>query len=84
MLVPDRVTVGGPFTAYWIDLALLTISGKVRSLREWKRIFDEVGLELVEVYKAGDNQTVMLETRLKEHSNHSALGAELQEALLSE
>ncbi|KAJ8066505.1 hypothetical protein OCU04_005563 [Sclerotinia nivalis] len=68
MLLPDQVTVGGPWTAYWIDLALLTICGKVRSLREWNGVFEEVGLELVEVYKAGDGQTVMLETRLRRSS----------------
>ncbi|CAD6441814.1 a6501562-32d9-45ef-8918-99501dca2429 [Sclerotinia trifoliorum] len=68
MLLPDRVTVGGPWTAYWIDLALLTICGKLRSLREWNGIFEEVGLELVEIYKADDGQTVMLETRLRRSS----------------
>ncbi|KAI9648387.1 hypothetical protein NHQ30_003020 [Ciborinia camelliae] len=68
MLLPGQVTVGGPWAAYWIELALLIICGKVRSLREWKAIYEEVGLELVEVYKAGDGQTVTLETRLRRSS----------------
>ncbi|KAH6662074.1 hypothetical protein B0J14DRAFT_554463 [Halenospora varia] len=68
MLAPDRVTVGGQWAAYWVDLALLAVCGKVRSLGEWKIIFEEVGLELVMVYNADDGQTVMLETRLRRQS----------------
>lgn len=65
MLVPERVEVGGDNVLYWLDFSLLTISGKERTLTEFKTMFDEVGLELVQVYKAGHGQTAMLETRLK-------------------
>lgn len=65
MLVPERVDVGGDKVLYWLDFSLLTISGKERTMADFKRMFDEVGLELVQVYKAGIGHTAMLETRLK-------------------
>jgi len=34
-------------------------------MAEFKRIFDEAGLELVKVYESAVGRTIMLETRLK-------------------
>lgn len=65
MIVPDRVDVGGDQVLYWLDLSLLTIGGKERTLPEFKGLFDQVGLELVQVYPAQLGATAMLETRLK-------------------
>lgn len=68
MIVPDRVDVGGDKVLYWLDFSLLTISGKERTLADFNAIFDEVGLELVKIYKADVGATAMLETRLKRQS----------------
>ncbi|PVH77849.1 S-adenosyl-L-methionine-dependent methyltransferase [Cadophora sp. DSE1049] len=65
MLVPEKVEVGGPTELYWLDFSLLTISGRERTLKEFNEMFDEVGLELVQVYPSGIGNTAMLETRLK-------------------
>lgn len=65
MLVPDRVDVGRDMELYWLDMALLTISGKEKKLGEFREIFDEAGLELVEVYPSSLGRTVVLEARLK-------------------
>jgi len=65
MLVPERVEVGGPMELYWLDFSLLTISGREKTFTEFKQIFEEVGLELVEVYPSSVGKTAMLETRLK-------------------
>jgi hypothetical protein len=65
MLVPSRVTVGVPMQLYWLDFALMLISGKEKTIEEFLRIFDAAGLELVKVYPSGVGETVMLETRLK-------------------
>lgn len=66
ILPPDRVTVGGSTMACLLDFVLLTTGGKARSIGEHRHIFDEVGLELVKVYKSEGGQAVMLETRLKD------------------
>ncbi|WKT54070.1 O-methyltransferase COMT-type [Fusarium oxysporum f. sp. vasinfectum] len=65
MLVPDRVTAGDQQMVYLFDIMLLTMSGRERSLSEYRRIFDGVGLELVKEHRSEGHQTVMLETRLK-------------------
>jgi len=65
MLVPERVEVGGAIDLYWLDFSLLCISGKERTMAEFRRIFDEAGLELVKVYESAVGRTIMLETRLK-------------------
>lgn len=50
---------------YWLDLSLMLISGKEKTIEEFHEIFDAVGLELVKVYPSNVGETVMLETRLK-------------------
>ncbi|RKK83898.1 hypothetical protein BFJ71_g14724 [Fusarium oxysporum] len=65
MLVPDRVTAGEQQMVYLFDIMLLAMSGRERSLSEYRRIFDGVGLELVKEHRSEGHQTMMLETRLK-------------------
>ncbi|KAK0720760.1 S-adenosyl-L-methionine-dependent methyltransferase [Lasiosphaeris hirsuta] len=65
MIVPDMVEVGGSKEVYWMDLNLMTMSGKEKSLKEFLHIFDTVGLELVKVWPSGMGATSQLETRLK-------------------
>ncbi|KAL5614136.1 hypothetical protein FOVSG1_003199 [Fusarium oxysporum f. sp. vasinfectum] len=65
MLVPDRVTVGDQQMAYLFDIILLAMSGRERSLSEYRRIFGGIGLELLKEHRSEGSQTIMLETRLK-------------------
>ena len=65
MLVPSRVKVGVPMQLYWLDLSLMLISGKEKTIEEFHEIFEAVGLELVKIYPSNVGETVMLETRLK-------------------
>lgn len=65
MLVPEKVEPGQLKELYWLDLNLMSISGKEKTLDEFKQMFDAVGLELVKVWPSGVGATVQLETRLK-------------------
>ncbi|KAK4148040.1 uncharacterized protein C8A04DRAFT_23833 [Dichotomopilus funicola] len=65
MLVPERVQPGHLKELYWLDLNLMSISGKEKTLEEFKEMFDAVGLELVKVWPSDIGATVQLETRLK-------------------
>ncbi len=69
MPVPDRATRGDQQMVYLFDFMLLTMCGRERSMKEYKNIFDKVGLELVNVYKDEGSQMMMLETRLKRKSS---------------
>lgn len=64
MLVPDMVDPALK-TLYWLDLNLMFISGKEKTLAEFHDMFDAVGLELVKVWPSKIGATVHLETRLK-------------------
>ncbi len=65
MLVPDKVDVDGPQDIYVLDFALMCVGGKEKTLREFRSIFDQAGLELVHVYPSAVGSTVMVEGRLK-------------------
>jgi hypothetical protein len=65
MLLPEKVQLDGPSTSYWLDLSLLAIGGKERNMANFVEIFDDVGLELVKVYRSEGTDIAMLETRLK-------------------
>ena len=65
MLVPDFVEVGGPLDLYWLDFALMTMTGKEKKMGEFRAIFEEAGLEIVEVHPSKIGRTVTIETRLK-------------------
>jgi hypothetical protein len=65
ILVPDEVKVNELHELYWLDLALMTLGGKEKKLREFEEIFDAAGLELVKVWPSDIGQTVQLEARLK-------------------
>ena len=63
MPVPERVAAGDQTTIYLIDFMLLCMCGRERSLSQYEKIFDQVGLELVKVYDAEGSQMKVLETR---------------------
>ncbi|CAK7238511.1 hypothetical protein SEUCBS140593_010762 [Sporothrix eucalyptigena] len=65
MPVPDRTKLGDDHMVYLFDFMLLTMCGRERSMLEYGRIFDQVGLELIATYKDKNSQMVVLETRLK-------------------
>jgi hypothetical protein len=67
LLVPARVEVGSPIMdVYWMDFCMMAVGGKEKTLREFKDMFEAVGLELVKVYPAAFGKSAMLEARLKE------------------
>jgi hypothetical protein len=65
-LVPDKVQVRENPEFYAVDLALMTLTGKEKTLEEFLYIFAESGLELVKIHELPySNRTVMLEAKLK-------------------
>jgi hypothetical protein len=65
MLVPELVEPGHLKELYWLDLNLMSITGKEKTMDEFHQMFDAVGLELVKVWPSEIGATVQLETRLK-------------------
>lgn len=65
MLVPDKVEAFKNPELYWVDLALMCMTGKEKKLGEFNEILEAAGLELVKIHESGFDRTAMLETRLK-------------------
>ncbi|KAI5863063.1 O-methyltransferase-like protein [Durotheca rogersii] len=64
MILPDRVE-DGLMQLYWLDLCLVSMSGKIRTVGEFQNLFQRSGLELVQVYRSNLNNVAMLEARRK-------------------
>ncbi|KAM0270668.1 hypothetical protein ACHAQH_009323, partial [Verticillium albo-atrum] len=65
VLIPDRVEPYDTMDVYWLDFALLAMTGKEKKKEEFQEIFEAAGLELVKIYLSQFGRTVMLEARLK-------------------
>lgn len=65
MLVPDMVEVYENMDLYWLDFALLCMTGQEKKKADFVKIFDAAGLELVKIYPSAYGRTAMLEAKLK-------------------
>lgn len=66
MLVPDLVEPHANLDLYWLDMALMCMTGKEKKETEFIEIFEATGLELVKIYPSAFGRTVMLEAKLKQ------------------
>jgi len=64
LIMPDRVEVHGPTDLYWLDMGMMILGGRERTLGEFGELFDAAGLELVKAWGEGGGE-VMLEAKLK-------------------
>ncbi|RGP81051.1 hypothetical protein FLONG3_840 [Fusarium longipes] len=64
-LIPDKVQPQENLDLYWLDFALLCMSGQEKKKSEFEEIFEAAGLELVKIYPSAYGCTAMLEARLK-------------------
>lgn len=65
MVVPERADTGTDPTPYWMDMAMLMIGGRERSEKEFSAVLDDVGLQLIKVWKAKVGVQSVLEVKLK-------------------
>ena len=65
MLVPDLVEPHENMDLYWLDFALLCMTGQEKKKATFEEIFEAAGLELVQIYPSAYGRTVMLEAKLK-------------------
>ncbi|RSL73554.1 hypothetical protein CEP53_000659 [Fusarium sp. AF-6] len=66
MLVPDMVEDHENMDLYWLDFALLCMTGQEKKKADFEQIFEAAGLELVKIYPSAYGRTVMLEAKLKQ------------------
>lgn len=64
-LIPDMVKEQEYKDLYWLDFALLCMTGMEKKKTDFDEIFEATGLELVKVYPSAYGCTAMLEARLK-------------------
>lgn len=51
---------------YWLDFALMCMTGQEKKLADFEQMFEDAGLELVKIYPSAYGRTVMLEAKLKQ------------------
>ncbi|KAF5002024.1 hypothetical protein FGRMN_635 [Fusarium graminum] len=64
-LIPDMVKKNEYRDLYWLDLALLCMTGMEKKKADFEEILEAAGLELVKIYPSAYGCTAMLEARLK-------------------
>ncbi|KAM0336974.1 hypothetical protein ACHAPQ_003560 [Fusarium lateritium] len=64
-LIPDMVKEQEYKDLYWLDFALLCMTGMEKKKTDFDEIFEAAGLELVKIYPSAYGCTAMLEARLK-------------------
>lgn len=64
MVVPEKVQRDDTYV-YWMDLTMLMFAGKGRSAKDWQKLFDESGLELVKIWEPAIGTQCVVEGRKK-------------------
>ena len=64
MLVPERVQREDTYV-YTLDLVMFMFAGRERSAVDWKKLFDESGLELIKIWPSEVGSFAMMEGRKK-------------------
>ncbi|KLO83146.1 related to O-methyltransferase B [Fusarium fujikuroi] len=64
-LIPDMVEKDKFTDLYWLDFALLAMTGQEKKKADFEEIFEAAGLELVKIYPSAYGCTAMLEAKLK-------------------
>ncbi|KAF7550142.1 hypothetical protein G7Z17_g5913 [Cylindrodendrum hubeiense] len=65
MLIPDIIEIHENMDLYWLDFALLCMTGQEKKKDDFVKIFDAAGLELVKIYPSSYGRTAMIEAKLK-------------------
>lgn len=65
VVLPSQVVVAGEMTGYWKDMVMLVIGGKERSAKEFEKILESAGMELVKVWPFKTGEQAVVEARLK-------------------
>jgi hypothetical protein len=66
LVIPPKTEVGEDMSPYWMDMVMIAIGGKERSEKEFKELFESVGLEFVKIWEEkGVGHQAVIEGRLK-------------------
>jgi hypothetical protein len=66
LVIPPETKVGEDMSPYWMDMVMIAIGGKERSQKEFKELFESVGLEFVKTWEEkGPGHQAVIEGRLK-------------------
>lgn len=65
LLIPERAVPGTDLTAYWMDYAVMMISGKERTESEIIALFEKAGLQHVKTWQHEVSAYAVIEAKLK-------------------
>lgn len=64
-VVPKKVQVGNDFMVYWLDFAVMMLTGQEKTAQQFERILDASGLELVNIWPSSFGAQAIVEAKLK-------------------
>lgn len=65
-VVPERTVVGADYMVYWMDFAMMTLTGKEKTKKQFEEILDEAGLQLVRIWPYAVGAHASVEAKLKD------------------
>ncbi|KAF2809937.1 o-methyltransferas-like protein [Mytilinidion resinicola] len=64
-VVPDKTHLGDDSMVYWMDFLMMMLTGKEKTRKEFERILDAAGLQIVKVWPFAVGAQAIVEARLK-------------------
>jgi len=65
-VVPEKTHIGDDFMIYWLDLSMMMLTGKEKTVKEFERILDAAGLELIKIWPFSFGAQAIVEAKLKQ------------------
>lgn len=65
VVISEKTAVAGDSSAYWMDAVMLQIGGKERSKKDFVKILEPAGLEIVKIWPAAAGHQAIVEAKLK-------------------
>lgn len=64
-VLPEKTHLGDDTFLYWMDFAMMMLTGKEKSAEEFRSILDEAGLEMVKIWSSPVGPQAIIEARLQ-------------------
>lgn len=65
-VVPEKTHIGDDFMIYWLDLSMMMLTGKEKTVKEFEGILDAAGLELIKIWPFSFGAQAIVEAKLKQ------------------
>ncbi|KAF2763086.1 o-methyltransferas-like protein [Pseudovirgaria hyperparasitica] len=65
-VVPEKTNVGDDLMVYWMDFSMMVLTGQEKTAKQFAEILEDVGLELVKIWRYPYGAQAVVEAKLKQ------------------